>query len=360
MPIIYNINMSTCLKLWSVIICLFVLSCAPVYRMTGKESGKVPDVKIFLAEAYGIEVKGKDLRMKSEKSETKGKKLEIKDGKVKVDGKEVSVLTYPIEISTSDDIIGFNGKKYRGELIIYKTSDSKFQIINKVNVEDYLRGVVPCELRVDEFEALKAQAVIARSFSLSKVKGNRYDLKATVADQVYGGMEAEIKTTDKAINETCGIVCTYKGEVINAMYSSTCGGKTQDGRKPYLESKTCQFCKFSPHYRWESEHPLSAFGKVKSIRVSKRDRSRRIELVKITSDDGNQSIRGEELRAKLGLKSRFLDIRMKGDKIKISGKGYGHGIGLCQYGAIGMARKGYKYESILKYYYKGIRVEKIY
>jgi len=341
---------------WLLLGIIFLMGCAPVYRMPGKKGEKVPEVKVLLGEVSdsNIEVKGKDLRVKSEKLEVKGKKLEIENGKARVDNKEC-YLNYPIEISTSNDIIDFNGKKYRGELIIYK-----LQIINRVNVEDYLREVVPCELRVDEFEALKSQAVIARSFALSKIKGERYDLKSTVEDQVYEGMKAETNATDRAIEETQGVVCTYKGEVIQAMYSSTCGGKTQAGGKPYLESKTCQFCEDSPHYRWESEYPLSALGKVNVIKVSKRDKSGRVELVEIIDGGGTHTIRGEELRAKLGLKSNFIDIRIKGDKIKVSGKGYGHGIGLCQYGAIGMARKGYRYESILKYYYEGIRVEKIY
>ncbi len=368
-------NISIYLKLGVAVICLFDLGCAPVYNTTtsvakdsksrkAKESkvhsGGKSEIKVFLGEVSDAELIGNNLKAENGNSEVGKGIVRIVNGNVSIGGKEVSALSYPIEISASNDIIAFNGKSYRGKFLLHKLSSSKIQIINKLNIEDYLRGVVPCELRVGEVEALKAQAVIARSFALSKIKGGKYDLKATVEDQVYNGIEAEIKRTDKAIKETRGIVCTYRGEVIDARYSSTCGGRTQDGDKPYLESRVCQFCKFSPHYRWKSEHLLSDFGKVRSIRIYKKDKSGRVDMIKIVSNKGTQEIRGTTFRAKFGLKSRFCDIRMKGNKIQVTGKGYGHGIGLCQYGAVGMARKGYKYKSILKYYYKRIKVEKIY
>jgi stage II sporulation protein D len=101
------------------------------------------------------------------------------------------------------------------------------------------------------------------------------------------------------------------------------------------------------------------FGKkVHSLAVVKRNRSGRVELVKIAYKDGNYNIRGEKIRTMLGLKSRFFTINRKAHNIIISGRGYGHGVGMCQYGAVGLAVKGYNYKSILKYYYKGIRIEK--
>jgi stage II sporulation protein D len=191
-----------------------------------------------------------------------------------------------------------------------------------------------------------------------------YELKSTVDDQVYGGKDSETEPTDRAINETYGIVGTYNGKVINAGYHSTCGGKTNDGGEPYLVSRICHFCELSPQYKWEISSSVAdiskGMGKIKNIEICSKTSSGRVKAVKVLGETGNHTISGEELRSRLGLKSCFFDIIVGGDEVKITGRGYGHGIGLCQYGAIGMASKGYDYKSILKFYFKGIRIEKIY
>jgi stage II sporulation protein D len=284
-------------------------------------------------------------------------------------------IDWPVTVSSSENVLDINDKSYRGQAIVHRVKE-KFVVVNKVNIEDYLRGVVPYELRTPEFEALKAQTVAARSFGLRKsLRTSRgadgeqikrmYDLRSTVADQVYGGKKGESKVTDRAVKETRGVVCTYNGKVINAMYSSTCGGKTQDGKKPYLTSRPCRFCEVSPHYRWEHDYTLSDISqrmgkKVTNLKVSTRDKTGRAESVRVSAEGGDYNLSGNNLRSKLGLKSRFYDIRMSNSGIKITGRGYGHGIGLCQYGAVGLARKGYNYRSILKYYYKGAKIKRMY
>lgn len=376
-----------CKKSWCILFWLFVLcGCYPVYRMGSQQLGvqkEIPIIRVLIAEVGEVKIEGSGLKIEDSR-------LKIPYFKANTDGvwigdKRIEKIKWPVELTSGDEVIKFNGKPYRGEIVVHK-GRHKFIVVNRVNVEDYLRGVVPCELRTPEFEALKAQAVACRSFALARIKSNSdfaktdflpsqaeeklYDLTSSVSDQVYGGIGSETDPTDRAVAETHGIVCTYNNEVIIAQYHSTCGGRTRNGGKPYLSSRICHFCASSPHYSWEQEYSLSDISKigltprvgekVRSLEVCERDKSGRVKSVKVLTEAGNRTIYGEELRNKLGLKSCFFDIRLTGERVRITGRGYGHGIGLCQFGSIGMARKGYNYKSILKYYYKGVKVTKIY
>ncbi|MBI4722789.1 MAG: SpoIID/LytB domain-containing protein [Candidatus Stahlbacteria bacterium] len=350
-----------------VIVCSLIVGCVPVYKMEKIGIGKEePVVRVLIGERSEVNLAGNNLCIQNSS-------YRVRDAKFSVNGiwigdKSIENPEWPIEIKSSDGIIKVTEKSYRGSIIVYKLPN-KYIVINKVNMEDYLKGVVPCELRTPDVEALKAQAVACRSYALARVrianKETNYDVKSTVADQVYGGIESETELTTLAIKETRGIVCTYNSEVINAQYHSTCGGKTCSGGKPYLTSQVCHFCESSPQYRWEQEYDCSDISTkigehVRGLEISERDGSGRVKSVKVLSETGNQIMSGEDLRNKIGLKSRFFDIQLIGERIKIIGRGYGHGIGLCQFGAMGMARKGHNYKSILKYYYKGIEVERIY
>lgn len=300
--------------------------------------------------------------VKSETSPAKGNYLKITTSSIQLDGKTMDVR-FPIEVTSPDNILEFNGKKLRGGLLIYKQSN--FLVVNRVDIESYLKGVVPCELRTNEIEALKAQIVASRTFALNLIKPDteEYDITSGVEAQVYKGISAEVDFINKAIEETQGIVCTYDGKIIEAKYCSCCGGRTANGKANYLKSVSCQFCKGYPNYKWKCEYEKEDFfDKLgvngSSVEITKKDKSGRVEEIEIAGTDC--TITGEQLRAKLGLKSRFFEIKNEGDKIIIDGKGYGHGIGLCQFGAVEMAKKGFDYKSILQYYYSGIRIEKLY
>ncbi|MDI6840368.1 MAG: SpoIID/LytB domain-containing protein [bacterium] len=370
-----------------------MIGCAPVYKIPVErhkipsKKQRIPLIRVALGEQSNIEIRGSKLfilpggrQVKSDKKVSGGlyfKAMIVSQDSdsVFIDATPIIGLDWPVKITSNNDAIEFNSRTYRGEFTIYKKGN-KFLVVNKLNIEDYLRSVVPCELWTNNLEALKAQAVASRTYALYSIKDTEeYDLEATVQDQVYKGRNSENEVATRAVNETYGIVCTYNGEIIQSNYSSTCGGRTADGGLPYLTSISCPFCENSPHYKWEVSYPESKFlelitpssvilskakNVIKSVRVKKRDSSGRVELLEIITDKGNYTIKGRDVRTILGLKSTFLDVNLKGNKIVINGRGQGHGIGMCQWGILGMANKGFGYESMLRYYYKDVEIKKIY
>ncbi|MDD5529801.1 MAG: SpoIID/LytB domain-containing protein [bacterium] len=353
-------------NLFCLVLILFMVGCAPVYQIPTKTSKLkgIPTIKISLGRLEKIEIKGNNILIKNDNTTAKGNSLKITTSSIQLDGKAVNKIQPPFEVIADNDILEFNGKKFRGSLLIYN-KQSNFLVVNKVDMENYLKGVVPCELKTTEMEALKAQIIASRSFALHLIKPETeyYDLTSGVEAQVYKGVEAEVDFIDKAIEETKGIVCTYNGQTIETQYSSNCGGRTANGKALYLKSTPCQFCKSYPNYRWECSFSRASFFEKlgaagNSFSITKKDKSGRV--IELQIPDADCTLKGEQIRAKLGLKSTFFEIKDNGDKITISGKGYGHGIGLCQYGAVGMSKQGFDYKSILKHYYSGIKIEKIY
>jgi stage II sporulation protein D len=257
-------------------------------------------------------------------------------------------------------------------------------VVNDLDMEDYLRGVVPQEMsHTWPAEALKCQAVVARSYAAAH-KGNSpkegYDLCATAACQVYGGKAAERPASDAAVRATRGQVLTHKGQVISAVFHSCCGGETDDsadvwkgGRVPYLSGVRCRWCREdSPHYQWKadiSDDKMSArlkaggypVGKVTSIRVVSRTGAGRAYEVRVGGDAGAVTLKANPFRLLVGdrvLKSTFWSgISHNGDGWRFSGRGWGHGVGLCQWCARSTADKGYKYKEILTYFYRRTKVK---
>jgi len=301
----------------------------------------------------------------------------IPELKIKVGYKKIiqhpgyPVKIYPVE----NGIIYLNGKPYRGYILIIKKGD--IFVINVVDIESYVQGVVPLEIgKLNEklIDALKAQAVAARTYVLKSLKKRAiYDVVATTYDQVYGGVNAESSVSDKAVQETKGEVATYRRKPIDAKYFSTSWGKTANsedvwGKKvPYLRSVYDgrygkAFSRFSPHYRWIRVYSKKAFfeavknnavritgkniQKVKRVTLKGKNRSGMVKMVVLNTDKGKITIRRDKVRMifadKRGsLKSACFDVKIRGNKALIVGKGYGHGVGMSQYGAIEMAREGY-------------------
>lgn len=278
-----------------------------------------------------------------------------------------------------DSFIRVNNQAYRGEIEVRKRNDTLL-VINEVDLEKYLYGVMKHEISPAwPKEAIKAQSVAARSFALNKrLKnvGKPYDLVATITAQVYGGLSGEDPRSNEAIDETRGEVLSYQGEPIAAYYHATCGGEIEDvenvwgGRLPYLKSVKCKYCKDSPHYEWEKELSLSeisnalshkGISEVESIEVYKRsDTGRVVELV-VKDEFGEHIVSGNQFRMALGpnlIRSTLFKIKEKQGRIEFKGEGWGHGVGMCQWGARGMAEKGYNYKEILKHYYPDVKLEK--
>lgn len=285
-----------------------------------------------------------------------------------------------------DEMLSPGAEPYRGVFEVRAEADKGLTLVNVVNLEDYLRGVVPNELSptvFPEIEASKAQAVAARTYALRNLgqfKAKGYDLCATAACQVYRGRSTEHSESDQAVLETAGLVATHGGEPINALYTSTCGGHTEDGSnvfdgepQPYLRGVLCAPEKES--YRWEvrltpeevakSIARYGSVGEVEDVLVTRLGVSGRVAEVLVRGRQGALALRGLKIRWGLGLRENLFVIdrerREHGDGVArfvFTGKGWGHGVGLCQVGAYGMAQAGASFERILKHYYAGITLER--
>lgn len=322
-------------------------------------------------------------------------------------GDAQGLYTGPIQVGslTREGRLKLSNREYRGSMEVVSNKNGKLTVVNILDVENYLRGVVPPEigkLRVDRIEALKAQAVAARTYTLANLgrrKALGFDLYSTVSDQVYHGYSAEWSVADRAIAETRGIIITYQGKPIAAQYSSTCSGETESiedawgGRPiPYLRSVrdrdpgSGDFCSHSPVYTWRVEWNKKTLENILATRlpgldprkagefalhdidIKKRSPTGRVQLLEIKSNHGTTTLRGGRIRSALRrpvrgqpmLRSTKFDLKFRQNTVVAEGGGYGHGIGMCQMGAIGMAGQGYKYDRILKHYYRGVDMDRVY
>lgn len=322
----------------------------------------------------------------------------IKDNQYFEDYKIKITDSLPIYFKPKEGKVVINGRPYYGYMEIKRIND-KIWVINSLNIEDYLKGVVPCEIgriKRDLLEAAKAQAIAARTYTyahLNKYGSLGFDLYATLKDQVYEGIDVEDPLINEAIAKTRGLILTYKGIPIEAKYHSTCGGHTADFNDAwkgspilYLKSVECGFCKGSPHYEWHRAMTRREFfknlrknllqigiqipdtGLIRQIRVKRNPESKRVIEVKVVTDEGEYIIPNYNIRTVFGsnedpdrlLKSNNFRLLLQGDSVVIEGKGFGHGVGMCQFGAMGMAKKGKTYRDILRHYYPGTRITKVY
>lgn len=254
--------------------------------------------------------------------------------------------------------------------------------IETMPLEQYLIGVLAGEMPISySIEALKAQAVAARTYTLKKIKtnvSNTYDVVDTINDQVYidnqtlknnwqSNFDENIKKIKQAINETSGEYLTYNDDIITAFFFSTSSGTTENCKDvfgedlPYLKSVSSIWDQNSPSYNGIKTLTKEEFYKKLDIEYQEqleynisRNETNSINIITI---NGTQ-IKGTEFRKKLELKSTNIEIKEQNNEIIITSKGYGHGVGMSQYGALEMAKLGYKYDEILKYYYQGTQIKK--
>ena len=288
-----------------------------------------------------------------------------------------SVGGRPVRVRSADDATRVNGKRYRGWVEIRKKRNGLLLVINELNLETYLAGVVASEIPHDwEFEALKAQAVAARTYALyeKRLAGNRsYHILATVDSQVYNGADGERSSAEKAVRDTKGIVIVYQGKIIPAFYHSNCGGQTEDAYElwgidlPYLKSVDCDCQEIVQDELWEKRISATAVssalkrygypvGTISDVNVARLTPGGRVQRVAVRSVDKTILVPGDTFRTALGntvIPSVFFEMERIGNDIVFSGRGRGHGVGLCQWGAKVMAQKGYDYKEILSHYYPG-------
>jgi len=275
---------------------------------------------------------------------------------------------------------GNQERRFRGMLNVLKTSDHDgLLIINRLGLEDYLKGVLPHEISERwPLAAINAQAVAARSYALYQMslgKEKLFDLTADIYSQVYGGLSAEHYRTNIAVERTRGEVLYYSGAILPAYFHATCGGHTEDASQmwrysdlPPLRGVPCPFCTLSPHYHWQKTIPLQEIAdtlkdaghgltKLTMIEILDRNDSQRIKEIKFTDVSGKSIVlTGKAFRNLFGpnvIRSNQYRLSLIDNTAEFKGLGWGHGVGLCQWGALGMARKGYTYKEILTYYYPG-------
>jgi len=304
-------------------------------------------------------------------------------GKIKVLYRADSTGMRPVRLRSAGEVILVNGKGYRGWIEIRKKKNGLLLVINELDIEEYLKGVVAAEIPPDwGFEALKAQAVASRTYAIYQKRsaGNKlYHVLATVDNQVYSGNRGEHPQTVRAVRETRGIVITYQGEVIPAFYHSSCGGHTENAAElwgidePYLKGVDCECQEISKYGLWEKRLPLSqvksALSKqgyrmhdILDLGIGDITPAGRVKEVSILHEGGKLMVPAEDLRAALGntqIPSVFFELELSDGEAVFSGRGKGHGVGLCQWGAEEMALRGYDYKAILGHYYPGTELAKI-
>jgi stage II sporulation protein D len=281
-------------------------------------------------------------------------------------------------------------------------------VVNRIRMDDYLKGVVPLEIgtrALADSAAVQAQAVTARSYAYihlgASSSARPFDVTSGVLDQVYRGADAETPVSNAAVEATRGLVLKYGGRVVNAPYSSTCGGSTaaateiwRTSGEPYLRSVSDRmpgtdryYCDISPRFRWMrtldaaalqsalnrylaayTAVPGAAPGRPRDIMIDSRTPSGRVATLKIATDRGNYVLRGNDIRYVLRvpdgeiLNSTYFSVETMTDRdgalsrLTLRGNGNGHGVGMCQWGAIGRARAGQDFRTILGSYYPGTTV----
>ena len=289
----------------------------------------------------------------------------------------------------------WKGRRYRGDVDLVPDGGT-LAVINRLDLEEYLRGVLPGEIGSRDPRdraALQAQAVAARSYAAARMGERRplYDVTATVSDQVYGGQAVERLETDDAVRDTHGLVLTWGDRIITAPYHSHGGEVTaapdevfwKRGAEPFLRpvndrtaSGGC-FCDASGHRGWERrftfdelrvllaqhgrEAGVSVEGDVRGVRVAARGPSGRVTALEIEAGTGRAILRGNDIRFVLRrdaaiLPSTSFQLEVLGSLVVLRGVGNGHGVGMSQWGAIGRARAGQDARTILSAYYPGTRL----
>jgi stage II sporulation protein D len=287
----------------------------------------------------------------------------------------------------ADGFIRVDDRSYRGRLLLFRSGDGDLVVVNVLGLEEYLFGVVPCEIgpaNARTVEAVKAQAVAARSYTMARLgrrQGLGHDLfDSYLRDQEYRGLERETELSRQAVLATRGEVLEYHGDVCEALYHGNCGGVTANGFRPYLKSVRDTpghrrgqkaYCSDKPNFSWRADFRKESLdavvsrlsGKkclVRRCRLEADRRSGRVRYLHLATDRGSVRLSGSDFRMAMALKSTSFSMAIRGATVHFAGRGSGHGSGMCQDGAVGMAKGGASYKQILLHYYSGVSLDKRY
>ncbi|REJ68389.1 MAG: SpoIID/LytB domain-containing protein [Planctomycetota bacterium] len=352
-----------------------------------------PQHRLEIRGPYRLRVRG-DWRVLAQ-----GERLDAATATVDDDGIRLGEDRFPhreLQIDVLESgALWLGGHRYHGDLQLLADGDGQLRAINLVDIESYVASVVNGELPADFPEAARqAQAIAARTYALYHMKSRResqaFDLYDNTRSQVYGGIEyvaddgrrlaVETSSSRAIAEQTEGMVLVYDGRVINSYYSAVCGGHTAAGLSifadaaPPLVGVACEGCRDAPRYRWAVELPradvharLTAYldgigqhlGEIRSVEALDAHDGRlpevKIEGAKASHRISTAVLRRHVLRTR-DLPSAFFSLREQGELVHCEGRGWGHGVGMCQWGARGMAAEGATCPEILDHYYPGCQV----
>lgn len=369
----------------------------------------VPDTRISATKEFGwFGADGRTLLTRGRRGEQWRIERERPGARVRAlrpDGVPTAWQASLVMRANDDGLVTLGGRRYRGHLVVLPL-DTAFVVVNWLHVEDYLRGVVPVEMGTrprEDSSALQAQAVASRSFALTRTGDARraFDVRATTQDQVYGGANAENARASAAVDATRGLVLRYQGRVVDAPFHATCGGTTAEAPEvwrtagsAYLQrvsdrvgSSARYYCDMAPRYRWTrtlsaeqlngalerylqtyASVPGGRAGTAQGIEVKTRTASGRVAILEVGTDKGTFPLRANDIRYVMRepggeiLYSTYFSVATEYDRtghlerVTFRGQGNGHGVGMCQWGAIGRARSGQSFRDILGTYYPGTTV----
>jgi len=408
----------------ALLVASFVTSCTQTGAgRGGAPAGREPDIRVLLAEGSegheigvtagaavrspeGIELMRIPGRATIELSGSRPS-IEIEVVRGSVAAADGAVLIVPDRGST----ITYQGRSYGG-IAKVTFGDAGLALLNVLPLEAYLEGVLPHEMGnpgADGYDALKTQAIAARTYAYRKMterKTTYFDVHAGVLDQVYQGADGRTSVTTAAVRDTRGQVLTYRGEPVRAYYCACCGGHTSDIRLVWPErepedyltgvpdrdaQRKRSFCADYKRFRWRYSFTGRELGEtlrrtipaelgvdpgrvgaLENLTVAERSRSGRVTELRIETSRDDFVVKGDRIRWVLmpdverriilpSVMFRIEPIMERGLAfVSIVGGGNGHGVGMCQTGAIGMARRGYTYEMILAHYYPGCELVKRY
>jgi len=324
--------------------------------------------------------------------------VKLEGDNLRIGSKVVKIDDYCDVVPERNGSVAVDSRYYRGSMRLLRTADGQLLAVNHVRCEDYLKGVLPGELpNRFALEAFKAQAIAARTFALyekyTAPSRKKWDVVATEGSQMYLGRSVETSKALQAVEATRGIVLTAKlnggWRIFPTYYSSTCGGRTQSAIhlanidpkiQPLQGGVVCRTCNISPHHRWPDRvipaseltqainksmaAPLP-FQMVTAVNILERAQNCRITRVEVVDSGGQRvTLTGERFRLIVGsrrIPSTWCNVRQEGSNfVFFDGHGLGHGVGMCQYGAEGMAQKGYTAMEILSLYYPKAKLIRAY
>lgn len=397
-----------------ILVVLFIQACSTTTRFSEEnEYVNSPSIRVLLTDNQdSLDILTND---KIFIGDSRRAIIEISSGaalKLKTNFNRISLLFNDKEI-VSDTIVILPGsknefitladKKYRGRLKFFSKS-GKILMLNQVTLEDYVKGVICKEMPVgkgnENYEALKAFSICIRTYAVNKLQENKdiFDIYPDTRDQVYGGVDAETDYSNLIGDETRNLILYFNEKPATIFYHSTCGGYTESSKNVFTKEDVSYlrsvkdgidtYCKISPKSNWMESYSESLFVSrlvnagliddntysITHIKINSRFESGRVNEMIITlnkknnGDKKNITLNGNKIRSiirtsddKSILYSTMFDVKIDSKKnIIITGKGYGHGVGLCQWGAIGQARAGKNFEQILNHYYPGTTIKNYY